>query len=408
VGGVEWSTRDLCEALVAEHGFAVTVATTDAFTIARFHDASQPTIPIVPGETQNGVEILRFPVDTSWSRTLRQLQRLFWRLRLPGNDVLRTLFNGPRSHGLRAAARSLDADVICAASFPLNHMRFAFERTRPRPPVVLVPAVHTKDAWGFDRPNLLRLTKAAYATVAHTDHERQWLISRGAPPDRTVVIGHGIDPACLVPRPGVFREAEGIDPEGFLVAFVGQHGRHKGIDTLVGAFARLADRRRNVWLAITGAPTPYTDHLQRLVAALPDRVRERVRVIAHLTEQEKADVLGDCDVFASPSTAESFGITTLEAWALRKAVVVGDLPSQRCVVEDGTSGLLVRPGDVAALVTVLERLADDYEFREALGEAGHGRLLSRYRRKDVERAYAELFRAAAAGEPVRQIGIGDG
>jgi glycosyltransferase involved in cell wall biosynthesis len=204
----------------------------------------------------------------------------------------------------------------------------------------------------------------------------------------------------------LFREVEGIDPEGFLVAFVGQHGRHKGIDTLVGAFERLAAQRRNVWLAVAGAPTPYSNHLRRLVAALPDGVRERVRLIAGLTEQEKADVLGASDVFASPSTAESFGITTLEAWALRKPVVVGDLPSQRCVVQDGKSGLLVQPGDVAALATILGRLADDETLRWSLGEAGHERLLSRYNREGVERAYADLFRAASAGEPIPQIGQG--
>ena len=95
VGGVELSTRDLCEALVANYDFDVTVFTTNAFTVANFVDGSLPTIPIDPGEEQNGVRIRRFPVVTHWAPVLRQLQRFAWHLKLPGNDRLRTWYHGP-------------------------------------------------------------------------------------------------------------------------------------------------------------------------------------------------------------------------------------------------------------------------------------------------------------------------
>jgi len=393
VGGVEFSTRALCEALVARDGFEVTVVTTDALTATRFHDASQPTIPIVEDEEQNGVRVLRFPVETRFGGVLHQAQRVAWRLRLPGNDRLRTLYNGPRSRGMREAARSCDADVVCAASFPFNHMRYPFLRPEPRPPVVLVAAAHTNDDWGYERPYLLRLTRLAYATVAHSGYERDWLIARGAPPERVRVMGHGIDPTAMRPRPGAFRGANGIDPGGFLVCYVGQLGSHKGIDTLLRVFPAFLHRRSDAWLAIAGSRTPFIDRLARLVEALPSHARERIRLLTDVSEQEKADLLGDCDVFASPSQAEAFGITTLEAWALRRPVIVGDSPSQRSVLEDGLSGLIVPYGDEAALLAALERLEDE-ALRRALGEAGFSRLLARYQPRDIERAYAELFREA--------------
>jgi glycosyltransferase involved in cell wall biosynthesis len=58
-----------------------------------------------------------------------------------------------------------------------------------------------------------------------------------------------------------------------------------------------------------------------------------------VTTAERAQLLADCDVFASPSTQESFGITTLEAWSHAKPVVIGDGPAQRSIVEDGVSGI---------------------------------------------------------------------
>ena len=47
------------------------------------------------------------------------------------------------------AVREFDADVVCAASFPLNHMTYPFRRPEPRPPIVLVPASHTTNDWAI-------------------------------------------------------------------------------------------------------------------------------------------------------------------------------------------------------------------------------------------------------------------
>ena len=103
VGGVEFSTRDLCEALVAHYDLDVTVFTTNAFTVANFVDGSLPTIPINPAEEQNGVRIRRFPVVTRWAPVLRQLQRFAWRLKLPGNDRLRTCRRAIRGGAISCA-----------------------------------------------------------------------------------------------------------------------------------------------------------------------------------------------------------------------------------------------------------------------------------------------------------------
>jgi glycosyltransferase involved in cell wall biosynthesis len=395
VGGVEFAIRDMCERLVADHGYDVTVLTTDAYTVSNFHDPSLPTIQIEPGEVQNGVRVLRFSTQSWRSRLLRQPQRVAYWMRLPGNDSLRTWFNGPISPAMLAAVRRLRADVVCAAAFPLNHVRYAFRSAGGRTPVVLMPSIHTDDDWAFGRTNLLRLVCRAYATVARTEHERDWLLTRGAPAERVRVIGHGVEPGALKPRPGAFRAAHDIDADGYLVAYVGQHGSHKGIEVLLEALPELLERCPEAWLAIGGSRTGYTDELERRIAKLTPAARARCRLLCNLSEQEKADLLGDCDVLATPSKKEAFGLTTLEAWSLRKPVVVGDSPSQACVVADGESGLIVPHGDAARLTDALTRLGRDPELRATMGGAGHARLLARYLRADVERRHAELLAEAA-------------
>lgn len=395
VGGVEFSVRDLCERLVREGEFDVTVLTTNAYTVANFFDPTLPTIPINGVEVQNGVKIHRFPVVTRWVPILQPLQSVAWKLQLPGNGILRTWFHGPICPHMLQTLRNMSADVICAASFPLNHMRYPFLLGPNSPPVVLFASTHTEHEWGFDRPNLLRLMNRSYATIAHTAHEREWLIDHGARADKIRLIAHGVDRNDLQPRLGAFRDAHGIDAGAFLIAYVGQQGGHKGIDTLLAVLPQVLEVCPSAWLVIGGARTPYSSELRRLAAMLPKHAASRIVFADNLTTQEKADLLGDCDVFASPSKAESFGITTLEAWSLAKPVIVGDSPSQREIVQHGVTGFRVSYGNEADLLSALVRLEKSQDLREMMGRKGRERQRHDFDRAVVESQYADVLREAA-------------
>lgn len=83
----------------------------------------------------------------------------------------------------------------------------------------------------------------------------------------------------------------------------------------------------------------------------------------------------DCDVFAAPSIYESFGLVYLEAMAHGKPAIgclAGGVPE---VVVDGATGLLIPPGDSAALARAILKLAQDEPLAEQMGAAG----LARYR-----------------------------
>jgi glycosyltransferase involved in cell wall biosynthesis len=273
-------------------------------------------------------------------------------------------------------------------------MTYAFRVPAPRPPVVLIGAVHTNDDWGFNRANLLRLVNQSYATIAHTESERDWLIEHGAQPDRVRVMGVGIDEGELQPRSGGFRTARKIPHDAYLVAYFGQLGPHKGIDILIGAMPMLLERCPNAWLAIAGSDTPFAETLRHRLRELPEAIRARVTFLVDVDDQTKADLLGDCDVFASPSQAESFGFTTVEAWSLGKPVIVGDAPSQRSVVADGKSGFIVPHGDPVRLVDALERLTDP-ALRCAMGSAGRDVVRERYDRRKLGAELAALLTSAA-------------
>ena len=226
IGGVERVVADLCEGLAADHGFGVTVATTDAQSVDGFRDPHLPRVAAPSDEVRNGVRILRFGTRTWLCGAVYRAQFAAWKARLPGNDVLRTWGSGPLSPALRRAARTLPADVVAAASLPLNHLHYPVGRADGAP-VVFLPAAHTGDRWGYERPNLVRVLNRGAATVPFTAHECDWLAEQGVRPERLHVIPAGIDTGAAGGRRGAFRAAHGIGTDDTIVAYVGQHGSQR-------------------------------------------------------------------------------------------------------------------------------------------------------------------------------------
>jgi rhamnosyl/mannosyltransferase len=106
------------------------------------------------------------------------------------------------------------------------------------------------------------------------------------------------------------------------------------------------------------------------------RLGERVLFAGHVDDADLPAFYQACDVFVLPSTArtEAFGVVQIEAMAAGRPVVSTNLPTGvPWVNQDGVSGLVVPPGDAAALGDALHRLLDDGALRQRLGEGARRR-----------------------------------
>lgn len=99
-------------------------------------------------------------------------------------------------------------------------------------------------------------------------------------------------------------------------------------------------------------------------------------------------------VVACPSHREGYGVVAREAMAYGCAVVASNVGGLPDAVEDGVTGLLVPPRDVAALRAAVERLLSDADLRARLGTAGRRRAQDAFSWPAATRATIDAYRAA--------------
>jgi glycosyltransferase involved in cell wall biosynthesis len=244
---------------------------------------------------------------------------------------------------------------------------------------------------------LSRICRLPYVVHLHSDQFDQFWDSRGSVlrkeidlmflrSQKTIVLGEYWKrvvsdrvPDCsakIVIVPNATRTADFRDPnimkQAANILFLGRLGSRKGVPELVMALANLGSKSGwRATLAGDGAVSDTRAAVER--AGLGDRIS----VPGWVGPAQVEALLRAANILVLPSFSENLPMSVIEALAHGVAVVctpVGALPE---LIEHERTGLIVKPGDVEGLASALERLIDDPELRQRLGE--NGRTLHRIR-----------------------------
>ena len=156
----------------------------------------------------------------------------------------------------------------------------------------------------------------------------------------------------------------------------------KGIDTLLDALADLPGVYG--WIAGSG---PLEAELKARAKKLG--LNGRVRWLGW--RNDRAALLGACDVVAFPSRYEPFGTVTVEAWAASRPLVVADAAGPKATVKDEIDALLVSKDDVAALRVALGRVLEDADLRGTLVANGRRAYEAGFTKQAFVRAAMALY-----------------
>jgi glycosyltransferase involved in cell wall biosynthesis len=166
------------------------------------------------------------------------------------------------------------------------------------------------------------------------------------------------------------RAALELPADGYVCAILGRISSWKGQDVLIRALADRALAGPGAIALIAGDPWQGEERRLHELRALAERlgVAERVRFCGFRSDVE--NVYGAADVVCVPSTQpDPLPNAALEAAAAGCCVVAADHGGLPEILTDGMTGVLVTPGDPAALAAALARLRADPAQRERIGAA---------------------------------------
>ena len=159
-------------------------------------------------------------------------------------------------------------------------------------------------------------------------------------------------------------------PRGSIFGFAGRLEEGKGLMVLVDALATVNQKGPLAVVRVAGMG-PQQMQLEERVRELG--LREQFEFVGHYSEQlGKTAFMESLDVFVLPSFAEGTPNGIIEAMAHGIPVIATTVVGIADIV-DSECGILVPPGDAAALADAMLRLAGDQSRRAAMGAAAKQR-----------------------------------
>lgn len=260
-----------------------------------------------------------------------------------------------------------------------------------------IPVIWVKHDFSWDG-RLTRVVAPRCAEVIGVSAAVLGAVPKSVP---TSVVAPGVDVDGVADRPAARALARRLaGAPGPVVSLVGRLDPAKGHLDALSVLSELRPTHPGLRALFIGGDDPaHPHHRQRLQSAMDAMgVAGQVRLLGH--RPDAREIIAGSDLVVLPSRAadrrgmgnEGFGLVAAEAMALGTPLVAyaaGALPE---VV--GDCGVLVPPGDVAALRRAVATVLDDEALRERLSRCGAGRAAMFSLELTVDRL-ADRYRALA-------------
>ena len=197
---------------------------------------------------------------------------------------------------------------------------------------------------------------------------RNYMVKAGAPSDRMVHLGRGVDTELFSPTRRDQDYRRELAPAGeIILVTVGRLALEKGLEFLAQVAKQLAARGLKFKLLVVGGnKSPKVD---ADIRDLFSETKDKVLFAGFQTGIPLAQAYAVGDIFLHCSVTETFGLVVLEAMASGLPVVARAEGGPIEIVAHQKSGYLVPPNDLIEFTDCVERLAGDFELRASMAAA---------------------------------------
>lgn len=220
---------------------------------------------------------------------------------------------------------------------------------------------------------LIRLTlRPVDAWVVTAVYWQQVMISLGVEESRISIIPNPQREEVFAQSPKKDYAVVGGIPR---LLFVGAVSRRKGVDVLIEALSLWSHDGGLFRVCVLGAEESLGERSELLDLCCERLLGDRFDFQERLEGEAYFHLLRMSDIFVLPSRNENYPMALCEAMALGLPVIGTSIGGVSDLIIDNQSGLLIPPGDPAALARAVSRLAGDLALRRRLGQAARSTVL---------------------------------
>ncbi len=256
------------------------------------------------------------------------------------------------------------------------------------------------------------LAKKTDAIIAISDLQRKELVEiyKIAPANKvfTIPLGFNLEKYAIDQdkKRVIFREKYGFNETEIIIGIIGRIVPVKNHEMFVEAASLIKKKSgNNVRFAIIGDGESLpviekkSSELGLSYSYFVTHPKSKTDIVVTSWETEIDQVLAGLDIVALTSYNEGTPVSLIEAQAAYKPVVSTNVGGVEDVITHGVNGFLTSVNDIDSFAAYVNRLIDDKELRDKMGNVGHNSVINRYSKqrlvKDVKKLYLDFLEKGA-------------
>ena len=266
---------------------------------------------------------------------------------------------------LASIVRDLNIDIIhahVARDYPLA--AYASARTG-NTPFILTRHV----LFPINKIHRRILARASRIIAVSNGVRRSLIAQKILAPERIVTIYNGVDTGRFETALGPKTAASADKKDRLLVGMIGHIASIKGQEDFIRAAAIIVRQRPDVDFVIVGEDKSRRGENREAVEDLVAKLNGEKRIRFAGWREDVRQILGDLDVFVSPSRSEPFGLVIIEAMTAGIPVVTTASEGALEIIDDGKTGKIVPIRDPESLADSIVSLLDDPAERSRIAAA---------------------------------------